>query len=225
MVTFWPQTHQPCGPGCCSSSVCGSSMCDKPISSLRAPSAGAPSMGCSLPRPRPLAPAGGASASRPIAIASCGSASTSPIRPERAGARRQWRRPGQRNSGGSARLPAANSTGASLARERPPSHAPALSTGRPVLRGTRGDGAAAGQAAGHRPRTRPLRPSGSFGWRSTRRSTRSRNHSCRAAGAPGCPRRRYSTCSVVCGATTSTRPRARRRWACRPARSAGPESA
>jgi hypothetical protein len=36
MVTFWPQTHQPCGPGSGTSSVCGSTICDKHISWLRA---------------------------------------------------------------------------------------------------------------------------------------------------------------------------------------------
>ena len=80
MVTFWPQTHQPCGPGCCSSSVCDSTMFDKHISWLRAPSAGAPSMGCSPPATEGAGPRLGATASRPIAIASCGSAPTPPIR-------------------------------------------------------------------------------------------------------------------------------------------------
>jgi hypothetical protein len=42
MGTFWPQTHQPCGPGSCTSSVCGSTMCDKHNSWLRVPYAGRP---------------------------------------------------------------------------------------------------------------------------------------------------------------------------------------
>ena len=67
MVTFWPQTHQPCGPGSCTSSVCGSTMCDKHISWLRGSYAGRASRGCRLPRPRAPATLFGASALAPEA--------------------------------------------------------------------------------------------------------------------------------------------------------------
>jgi hypothetical protein len=40
MVTFWPQTHQLCGPGSCTSSLCGSTMCHNHILGLPASYAG-----------------------------------------------------------------------------------------------------------------------------------------------------------------------------------------
>jgi hypothetical protein len=40
MVTFWPQTHQLCGSGSCTSSLCGSTMCHNHILGLPASYAG-----------------------------------------------------------------------------------------------------------------------------------------------------------------------------------------